>query len=323
MDVSTSQTTDFLSPTGDALLRWHERIVHWVLRQGVVPRHVAIVPDGNRRFARKNGMKLSNVYCTLLEKLIWIWPRLVALGVTEMTSFLISTRNFSRDNTEVVAVVDGLENFFTKTLHSLHIFRRINWSVTTAGNLKMLPKNMQANVARIETGTDDESCKKKLRFCAAYSSKLDLTNMVKDFVDAIRSGVIQSDDISAGLIVEWLELNEASETELWFRSSGERRFSEFLVLQSGYSYMCIERQLWPAVTFWNWVRAILRFQFHWPYIKAVKDKHAKLWPAMCDRNDSARTIRQNSFLKHTKSKRMAHMNSFCYDKKSLQFEDPI
>lgn len=74
-------------------------------------------------------------------------------------------------------------------------------------------------------------------------------------------------DITAGFLADWLAVSEAPETELWFRSSGEMRFSEFLVLQSGYSYIHIDPQLWPAITSWNWIWAVLQFQLKWPYIK--------------------------------------------------------
>ncbi|KAL1481249.1 hypothetical protein MTO96_034574, partial [Rhipicephalus appendiculatus] len=211
-----------------------------------------------------------------------------ALGVTEVTGFLLSARNFSRTTTEIVAVVDELKKFFTEALHSLASFSRLNLRVATTGNLDLLPKDMQANMARIEAGSDDESRTKKLRFCAAYSSKLDLKNMVIDFANAVREGVIKSDDISPDLIAGWLAFNEASETELWFRSSGERRFSEFLVLQSGYAYMHREPKFWPSVIFWHWAWAILRFQLNWPHIKAVKDNHRTLWNSPCDQDDPAK-----------------------------------
>nr|XP_054934462.1 dehydrodolichyl diphosphate synthase complex subunit DHDDS-like [Dermacentor andersoni] len=135
--------------------------------------------------------------------------------------------------------------------------------------------------------------------------------MVLDLAKAVQVGVIKSDDISPGLIADWLELIEIPETELWFRSSGERRFSEFLVLQSGYSYMHIEPELWPAMKFSNLVWAILRFQLNWPLIKAVKDKHRALCADHSHQSDPAKTIRRSSFINHVKSRRMAHMNRLC------------
>ncbi|KAL3220387.1 hypothetical protein MRX96_050399 [Rhipicephalus microplus] len=153
---------------------------------------------------------------------------------------------------------------------------------------------------------------KKLILCIAYSSKFDLKNMVSDFANAVKADVIESDDICPCLVTEWLALNEASETELWFRSSGERRFSEFLVLQSGYAYMHREAELWPAVSIGHWVRAIVQFQLNWPHIKAVKENHHTHTSA-CDHKDLGKTTRQRFFLRQVKSTRMARMNALCVD----------
>ncbi|XP_070382836.1 dehydrodolichyl diphosphate synthase complex subunit DHDDS-like [Dermacentor albipictus] len=223
----------------------------WMLRQEVIPRHFAIVPDGNRRFSRKNGLKLSHAYSILLQKLTLMCHCLAAVGVAEVTGYLLSTRNLTRDATDIAAVLDEAAKFFVKTLHSLGILRRINLHARSVGNLKLLPKPIQESLAQIEIATDDRSRTRTLRLCIAYSSKHDLKIMALDFAKAVGMGVIKSDDINPGLIADWLELTEIPETELWFRSSGERRFSEFLVLQSGYSYMHIEPELWPAMKFSN------------------------------------------------------------------------
>ncbi|KAL3247010.1 hypothetical protein MRX96_057303 [Rhipicephalus microplus] len=168
-------------------------------------------------------------------------------------------------------------------------------------------------MARIETNTIAESRTKKLRLCIAYSSKFDLKNMVSDFANAVKADVIESDDICPCLVTEWLALNEASETEQWFRSSGERRFSEFLVLQSGYAYMHREAELWPTVSIWHWVRAIKQFQLNWPHIKAVKENHRTQRTSACDHKDLEKVIRERSFLKQVNSTRMARMHALCVD----------
>ncbi|KAL3246675.1 hypothetical protein MRX96_057542 [Rhipicephalus microplus] len=271
MDISASETTEFL-PTWDVKLNWYERVVLWVLRQGIIPRHAAIVPDGNRRFAKKNGMNLSKIYAFWLQNIALTWHHMSALGVTEVSGFLLSARNFSRNTTEIGTVLDELKRFFIKSLQSLEIFSQENFKFFI-------------------------SCRtKKLRLCIAYSSKVDLRNMVNDFANAVKADVIKSDDICPCLVTEWLALNEASETELWFRSSGERRFSEFLVLQSGYAYMHREAELWPAVSIWHWVRAIVQFQLNWPHIKAVKENHHTHRIAACDHKDLGKSHSSKFFL---------------------------
>ncbi|XP_075530061.1 dehydrodolichyl diphosphate synthase complex subunit DHDDS-like [Dermacentor variabilis] len=133
--------------------------------------------------------------------------------------------------------------------------------------MHLLPQDMQASTAGIDIATDDANRRNTLRLCTAYNSKVGVKNMVLDLANAVRRDVIKSDDISPFLIAGWLAIMEAPETELWFRSSGEVRFSEFLVLQSGYSYIHTEPEHWLALGFRNWVWAILRYQISWPHIK--------------------------------------------------------
>ncbi|XP_075728446.1 dehydrodolichyl diphosphate synthase complex subunit DHDDS-like [Rhipicephalus microplus] len=210
----------------------------WVLRQGTIPQNFAIVADGNRRFSRKKKISLSHVYSLMFRKFTTTWPYMAALGVPEVTYFIISTRNFSRNTRDLVTAIDEMMKFFARTL--------------------------------------------------------------------------QCPDITAGFLADWLAVSEAPETELWFRSSGEMRFSEFLVLQSGYSYIHIDPQLWPAITSWNWIWAVLQFQLKWPYIKALKDSHGNLWASPQDRNGCASIIRQKSFLRRIKCAKMAYLSNQCF-----------
>ncbi|XP_037271869.2 dehydrodolichyl diphosphate synthase complex subunit DHDDS-like [Rhipicephalus microplus] len=244
----------------DSQLSWYERIMLWVLRQGTIPRHFTILADGNRRFSRKKKMSLSQVYSLMFRKFTTTWPYMAALGVPEVTYFMISTRNFSRNTWDLVTAIDEMMKFFTRTLQCLNIFRKIGLSVTAVGNLDLLPNEMREKIAQTEVSSDDESPAAKLSLCVAYNTKVGLKNMVLNLISAAQAGAIESDDITAGFLAEWLTVSDTPETELWFRSSGEMRFSEFLVLQSGYSYIHIDPQLWPAITFRNWIWAVLQFQ---------------------------------------------------------------
>ncbi|KAL3246676.1 hypothetical protein MRX96_057543 [Rhipicephalus microplus] len=89
---------------------------------------------------------------------------------------------------------------------------------------------MREKIAQTEVSSDDESPAAKLSLCVAYNTKVGLKNMVLNLISAAQAGAIESDDITAGFLAEWLTVSDAPETELWFRSSGEMRFSEFLVL---------------------------------------------------------------------------------------------
>ncbi|XP_075726827.1 dehydrodolichyl diphosphate synthase complex subunit DHDDS-like [Rhipicephalus microplus] len=103
----------------DSQLCWYERIMLWVLRQGTIPRHFAIVADGNRRFSRKKKISLSQVYSLVFRKFTTTWPYMAALGVPEVSYFMISTRNFSRYTRDLVTAIDEMMKFFARTLQCL------------------------------------------------------------------------------------------------------------------------------------------------------------------------------------------------------------
>nr|XP_037271869.1 dehydrodolichyl diphosphate synthase complex subunit DHDDS-like isoform X1 [Rhipicephalus microplus] len=139
----------------DSQLCWYERIMLSVLRQGTIPQHFAIVADGNRRFSRKKKISLSQVYSLMFRKFTTTWPYMAALGVPEVTYFMISTRNFSRNTWDLVTAIDEMMKFFTRTLQCLNIFRKIGLSVTAVGNLDLLPIEMREKIAQTEIGSDD------------------------------------------------------------------------------------------------------------------------------------------------------------------------
>nr|XP_054934460.1 dehydrodolichyl diphosphate synthase complex subunit DHDDS-like [Dermacentor andersoni] len=192
----------------------------------------------------------------------------------------------------------------------------MNLCVSVLGDVELLPRQLQSNMAQVEIATSNGSRKHTCRLCTAYSSKLSMKSTMLHMANAVRAGVIKSDDVTSELVWDLLALTEACETDLWYRSSGKQCLIELMVLQSGYSYMHIGPQLWPATGFWEFVLAILHFQHHWPYIKAVKERHRKLDDSSTDM-DPAITIRQRMFLSSVKLWRTTYIGKFC-SRKVLQ-----
>ncbi|XP_050047428.3 dehydrodolichyl diphosphate synthase complex subunit DHDDS-like [Dermacentor andersoni] len=185
----------------------------------------------------------------------------------------------------------------------------MNLRVSVVGDVGLLPIELQSNMAQVEIATSKGSRKHTCRLCTAHTSKLAMNSAMLHTANAVRAGVIKSDDVTAELVWDVLALTEASETDLWYRSSGRQCFAELMVLQSGYSYMHIEPQLWPATGFWEFVLAILKFQLHWPYITAVKERHRKLDDSSTDMNPAI-AVRQRMFLTNIKSWMMTHIRKF-------------
>ncbi|XP_054934461.2 dehydrodolichyl diphosphate synthase complex subunit DHDDS-like [Dermacentor andersoni] len=305
----SSSTQGFTRMTWNAHLPWYQRVVIWVLRQGVIPRHAAIAPDGNRRYAKSTSIALGSAYDIMLQKIALFSQCMVAAGVEDISYGIFSIRNFLRDTSEIDAVFSGLVQFCKATLCSLDSLQRMKLRVSVVGDVGLLPRELQSNMAQVEIATSNGSRKHACHLCTAYTSKFAMSSAMLHTANAVRAGVIKSDDVTAELIWDLFALTEASETDLWYRSSGKQCLTELMVLQSGYSYMHIEPQLWPATGFWEFVLTILKFQLHWPYIKAVKERHRKMADSSTDM-DPAIAVRQRMFLSNIKAWRMTYIAKF-------------
>ncbi|KAL3213648.1 hypothetical protein MRX96_007668 [Rhipicephalus microplus] len=233
----------------DSQLTWDERLILWILDKGVVPRHVALVPDGNRRYAKLNELELHSAYDVMFEKTTLMCQYMVKLGVEDISYGILSIRNFYRDASEVNAVLSAMANFYRTALCNTNSLQRINLLVSTIGDMNMHPEELQSDMAQVEIVTANEGWTRKCRLFSAYTSRSELTKVIVHMANAVRIDFMRSEDITVELIQKMLALSETPETELWFRSTGRQCFVEFVVFQSGYSYMHIEPQLWPSVGF--------------------------------------------------------------------------
>ncbi|KAL1476253.1 hypothetical protein MTO96_036643 [Rhipicephalus appendiculatus] len=147
--VSTS-IADIDKPIWNVRFAWHETLFLWILHHGAVPRHVAVVGDGNRRYAKRYGVLLESAYVIMCEKYAQMCQFMVAVGVKDITSYVFSTRNFLRDTEEAGAVLSGAAKFFKTTLQNLDSLKQMSISIRNAGDVDRLPRDLQSSMAQAE-----------------------------------------------------------------------------------------------------------------------------------------------------------------------------
>ncbi|KAL1467837.1 hypothetical protein MTO96_041881, partial [Rhipicephalus appendiculatus] len=208
-------------------LLWYEKAVLWILRQGDVPSHVAIMPDGNRRFSRRTGTELRQTYVagTLLYCRACLWC--FRIGVESVTAFLLATRHIRRCEYEIAALLSGVIDTLAESLHNLT---------------------------------------RKEATLYIDGSKSQMVRMARDLIKAIRDGVIYQDDLSADLIDKYLAEVECPDVNMLMRCAGPR-FSDFAVPQCSYAYLNMVPKLWEELGFWDWIWAFVKYQLSWPPIK--------------------------------------------------------
>ncbi|XP_037520745.1 dehydrodolichyl diphosphate synthase complex subunit Dhdds-like [Rhipicephalus sanguineus] len=204
--------------------------------------------------------------CRLLE----------TIGVTNFTVLLCSNLNLKRSATELQALFSAADYGCRMGLQEIKSLRQLATQVRFVGQLETIPTELQAKLAQIEFATAGGMGKCDVTVCAAYSSRHEITRMVKDFACAVREGRMHLQDITVGLIEDYLTMFDGPDAELWYRSAGEVRFSDILLLQNGYSYRHVEKKQWPSVNHWDLLLSVIQFQNNWLMISAVKKRHRRL-----------------------------------------------
>jgi tritrans,polycis-undecaprenyl-diphosphate synthase [geranylgeranyl-diphosphate specific] len=239
----------------DAIQALYERVLRSQCTH--VPRHIAIIQDGNRRFARSRGITRADGHqagADTTEQLLE-WAR--ELGIRHITLYCFSTENFSRDRGEVKELIE----LFKERLHHVIDDPRIHRHqirLQVLGDRTLLPADLRTCVEDAEqaTATYDRHV---LNLALAYGGRNEIVQVARDLVRQVREGVITPDQIDAALVEEYLhEGRKIPPVDLIIRTGNERRTSNFLPwLANGNEcavYFCAP--YWPAFRKIDLLRAI-------------------------------------------------------------------
>ncbi len=215
-----------------------------------VPQHIAIIMDGNGRWAKKRGLPRSVGHSQGAKKFKEIARYCNKIGVKYLTVYAFSTENWKRPKEEV----DGIMNLLRDYLKDSSNFKGENIKLRFIGNIDALPDDIKLLMENACRDSDDAT---GMTACLAvnYGGRDELTNAFKKLV----SKGVSADDITEELISENLYTAEYPDPELIIRPSGELRTSNFLIWQSAYSEFWFHNVLWPDFTTADLDRAIEDF----------------------------------------------------------------
>jgi short-chain Z-isoprenyl diphosphate synthase len=238
------------------------RLEREVLR-GPVPRHVGIILDGNRRWARAQGLRDPvEVYRAGADKLDEVLAWCADLGIPAVTLWVFSTENLARAPEEVRGLFSVIESKLDALARDPHIHRR-RVRVRAVGKLEVLPDSTLRAVRAAERATADHGGL-VLTFALAYGGRQEIADAVRRLItDRVKQGasieeIIES--VSQEEIGRYLYAADLPDPDLIIRTSGEVRLSGFLLWQSAYSeyYFCDVH--WPAFRQIDFLRAIRSYQ---------------------------------------------------------------
>jgi len=221
-----------------------------------VPRHVAVIMDGNGRWAKQRGLARGYGHMAGIESLRETITACVRLGVGALTVYAFSTENWSRPQEEV----DLLMGLFASTLiEELPLLRRENVRLQYLGEMDELPAETRETFERglRETASHDGMV---LAVAVHYGGRDELLRATRLLAQSCLDGTLDPTGIDAAAFERALFTHPLPDPELLIRTSGEQRLSNFLLWQCAYTEFVFLDVLWPDFTRWDLVRAIVEYQ---------------------------------------------------------------
>ena len=221
-----------------------------------LPRHVAIIMDGNGRWAKEKGKDRLFGHYNGVESVRNIVEGCAELQIEYLTLYAFSTENWDRPKDEVT----GLMELLVKTIRTeVSTLNKNNIRLHVIGNIDMLPTNAHNELyeACEETKTNTGL---NLIMALSYSSRWEIVNAVKNIGKEIKNGKLESDKITDEIFKQHLCTADFPDPELMIRTSGEYRISNFLLYQLAYSELYFTETLWPDFRKENLYEALLDYQ---------------------------------------------------------------
>lgn len=203
--------------------------------------HIAIIMDGNGRWAKSRGLPRSAGHKKGADTLQNIAKSASELGVKYLTAYAFSTENWHRPQEEVDYLMNLLRQYLKSGLKEL---QEHGAKIRFIGERQMLDKDIVDQIAKIEaeTATND-----KFVLCIAlsYGSRQEIVAATKQIASKIKSGQLNIDDINENLVTSSLYTADIPDPDILIRTSGEERISNFLLWQIAYSELFFTKTLWP------------------------------------------------------------------------------
>ncbi|MBN3274386.1 DHDDS synthase, partial [Polyodon spathula] len=239
-----------------------------------MPKHVAFIMDGNRRYARKLHVERQQGHTQGFDKLAETLRWCLNLEIREVTVYAFSIENFKRAKDEVDGLMELARQKFSRLLDEQEDLEKHGVCIRVLGDLTLLPLDIQKLIAQAVLATKHHN-KCFLNVCFAYTSRHEITNAVKEAAWGVEQGLIKPSDVSEFLLDECLYTNNSPDPDLLIRTSGEVRLSDFLLWQTTYSCLVFQSILWPEYSFWNLCEAILQYQLNHQALQKARDQHAE------------------------------------------------
>ena len=206
-----------------------------------LPEHVAIIMDGNGRWARKHKLSVSRGHRQGTETLREIIRHTDDLGIRVLSLYAFSTENWSRSEEEVSALMQLILDFFASEIDELDAK---NVRILILGDKGRLPEKQREVLKEAEKRTESNTGL-RLNIAVNYGSRAEIVKAAREIAVMVRNGTIRAEEISEQTISDHLYTGGQPDVDLLIRTSGEQRLSNFLLYQNAYAEFVFPETLWP------------------------------------------------------------------------------
>jgi len=221
-----------------------------------MPRHIAVIMDGNGRWAKKNSLPRIQGHWEGVKTVDRTVSLCRKLDIEALTLYSFSDENWSRPPIEINTLMKILDHYLNKELERM---KSENIRFNTIGQLEDLPPEIQKLIAHTKDYTKD--CDgMTLTLALSYGGRQEILKLVQQIADKVRTGELRVEDIDYSVLEKFLQTKSLPDPDLLIRTSGEMRISNFLLYQIAYTELHYTNVLWPEFKEDDLLHAIIDFQ---------------------------------------------------------------
>ena len=210
---------------------------------GQIPTHVAVIMDGNGRWAKQRGLSRTQGHRAGAKAVERLADACLAAGVRYVTLFCFSSENWNRPQAEISALFKMLDEYLHKEIAP---FRKKGINAVFTGQIDRLPKGLQETIRSFEAqNLPIEQEKMCLNLAISYGGREEITQAARRLAQQVKAGVLNPEDITAETLSNALYRPDIPDPDLLIRTSGELRISNFLLWQLAYTELYFTDTLWP------------------------------------------------------------------------------
>jgi tritrans,polycis-undecaprenyl-diphosphate synthase [geranylgeranyl-diphosphate specific] len=223
-----------------------------------IPKHIAVIPDGNRRYAKKYNLSVYEAYKIGSDKAVEFLNWCIEFGIKVATIFIISYDNFLKRPKEDV---DPVLKLLKEKLKMIREDKRIienKVKIKVIGRTNLLPDDVQKEIKLVEDLTKNNS-NYYFNLAVIYGSRQEIIDGIKKLFEDFKKGIIDINNLDESLFMKYLYFDDEipyPEPDLIIRTSGEHRISNYLLYQAAYSELYFIDKYWPEITKEDFINAV-------------------------------------------------------------------